>query len=205
LCHGLELIPEAGGFRLRFNDGMETLEIRSDALAALTLNHVHDNPDLAHAALWHWAGQARIQAMMNRPARQIRFDGPPGPQSGRFVESEDADGKGINAGDWEEQPDGTWLLKLRPHRQCECPPFEVMQEVGLDRWSCTGCGRSWMIPPTGVRWASQYLEDFAQAKGLSGPQLKQATDTLAAIAVDKQAELTDAHNQRAGLRREGSR
>jgi len=44
---------------------------------------------------------------------QIRFDGPPGPEAGRFVEVEDDTGKSISAGEWVQ--DGEyWLLKLTP-------------------------------------------------------------------------------------------
>lgn len=40
---------------------------------------------------------------------QIRFDGPPGPKSGRFVEAENLDGQGISKGRWVQ--DGEyWLL-----------------------------------------------------------------------------------------------
>lgn len=43
---------------------------------------------------------------------QIRFDGPPGPEAGRFIEVEDRNGKSIHVGSWE--PDGSgnghWLL-----------------------------------------------------------------------------------------------
>jgi hypothetical protein len=38
------------------------------------------------------------------------FDGPPGPESGRFVECETPDGNGINAGEWRERSDGLWEL-----------------------------------------------------------------------------------------------
>lgn len=45
------------------------------------------------------------------PGFQIRFDGPPGPESGRFVECETLAGKGINVGRW--QQDGEyWLLVI---------------------------------------------------------------------------------------------
>lgn len=45
------------------------------------------------------------------PEFQIRFDGPPGPESGRFVECETLAGKGINVGRW--QQDGEyWLLVI---------------------------------------------------------------------------------------------
>lgn len=43
----------------------------------------------------------------------IVFDGPPGPESGRFVEVEDGQGHGISAGEWIERPDGLWALVIR--------------------------------------------------------------------------------------------
>jgi hypothetical protein len=42
----------------------------------------------------------------------IVFDGPPGPTAGRFVEVEDSEGRGINAGEWVERTDGLWELVL---------------------------------------------------------------------------------------------
>ena len=42
----------------------------------------------------------------------IIFDGPPSHESGRFVEVETDDGKGINAGEWIERPDGYWALRI---------------------------------------------------------------------------------------------
>lgn len=44
-------------------------------------------------------------------AIQIRFDGPPGPQSGRFIEVETADGKSIGLGRW-AQEGSDWLLRF---------------------------------------------------------------------------------------------
>lgn len=41
---------------------------------------------------------------------QVVFDGPPGPECGRFVETEDMDGKGVGLGEWIERPDGLWAL-----------------------------------------------------------------------------------------------
>lgn len=40
------------------------------------------------------------------------FDGPPGHQSGRFIEAEDAQGRSIKAGEWRNRGDGTWELRL---------------------------------------------------------------------------------------------
>ena len=42
----------------------------------------------------------------------IIFDGPPGPESGRFVEVETDDGKSISIGTWIERKDGLWALKI---------------------------------------------------------------------------------------------
>ena len=42
----------------------------------------------------------------------IIFDGPPGPESCSFVEVETDNGKGINAGEWIERPDGLWALRI---------------------------------------------------------------------------------------------
>ena len=42
----------------------------------------------------------------------VVFDGPPGPESGRFVEVEDATGKSISFGEWVERDDGFWALRI---------------------------------------------------------------------------------------------
>lgn len=44
----------------------------------------------------------------------IVFDGPPGPESGRFVEVEDPDGRSINVGTWIDRGDGLWALRIEP-------------------------------------------------------------------------------------------
>lgn len=46
----------------------------------------------------------------------VVFDGPPGPEAGRFVEVEDANGRSFNAGEWIERPDGYWELVIRPRQ-----------------------------------------------------------------------------------------
>jgi hypothetical protein len=43
----------------------------------------------------------------------IVFDGPPGPESGRFVEVEDETGHGVNAGEWRKRTDGLWELVIK--------------------------------------------------------------------------------------------
>ena len=43
----------------------------------------------------------------------IVFDGPPGPVSGRFVEVEDDQGRGIAIGEWIERDSGMWALRIQ--------------------------------------------------------------------------------------------
>jgi hypothetical protein len=49
---------------------------------------------------------------MTTKAINIVFDGPPGPEAGRFVEVETDDGESIKIGEWEERPDGLWALRI---------------------------------------------------------------------------------------------
>lgn len=42
----------------------------------------------------------------------IVFDGPPSPDSGRFVEVEDASGRSVRIGAWRERADGLWELVI---------------------------------------------------------------------------------------------
>lgn len=43
----------------------------------------------------------------------IVFDGPPGPEGGRFVEVEQ-EGVSVCLGVWIHRPDGYWALRFRP-------------------------------------------------------------------------------------------
>ncbi len=45
-------------------------------------------------------------------AINVIFDGPPSHESGRFVEVETDDGKGIHAGEWLKRDDGLWALRI---------------------------------------------------------------------------------------------
>ena len=51
---------------------------------------------------------------MNKEFRKeldIIFDGPPGPEGGRFVEVEDG-GKSVSIGRWFHREDGYWTLRI---------------------------------------------------------------------------------------------
>ena len=43
----------------------------------------------------------------------IVFDGPPAPESGRFVEVENAARASISFGEWVERDDGYWVLRIQ--------------------------------------------------------------------------------------------
>lgn len=72
--------------------------------------------DLPHERKVKWLDLARIAestiAARPRAAINVVFDGPPGPEAGRFVEVETDDGRSINAGNWSERPDGLWSLRI---------------------------------------------------------------------------------------------
>jgi hypothetical protein len=74
---------------------------------------IADMKDIADAALSAEADQG--EAVVAEELR-IVFDGPPGPEAGRFVEVENADGRSINAGEWRQRADGLWELVLSPRR-----------------------------------------------------------------------------------------
>ena len=42
----------------------------------------------------------------------IVFDGPPGPEGGRFVEVENQERKSIKFGEWVHREDGYWVLRI---------------------------------------------------------------------------------------------
>lgn len=42
----------------------------------------------------------------------ILFDGPPGHESGRFVEVENPHRRSIRVGEWVERDDGLWALRI---------------------------------------------------------------------------------------------
>ena len=50
--------------------------------------------------------------MSEIPYIDIVFDGPPGPQAGRFVEVEQPPGTSIAFGQWLQRPDGLWVLRF---------------------------------------------------------------------------------------------
>lgn len=64
-------------------------------------------------AKWAQAEAKIVSALGGRaPDLRIVFDGPPGPEAGRFVEVECAHGNSINVGAWHARGDGLHELRL---------------------------------------------------------------------------------------------
>lgn len=91
--------------------------------------------------------RAMIAAPIAQTAPQglrIVFDGPPGPEAGRFVEVEDTEGRSVNAGEWRERTDGLWELSLHatPHPE-QSGKFAMHQRVRKtsgSEWQGRICG-----------------------------------------------------------------
>lgn len=67
-------------------------------------------------------------------AVHLLFDGPPGPECGRFVEAEDPTGKSINAGEWSQRPDGYWQLVIQqPSAGVACALMSALEGIVHDQ------------------------------------------------------------------------
>lgn len=73
-------------------------------------------------------------------AINIVFDGPPGPETGRFVEVENDAGASISVGHWIERPDGFWSLRIEP------PQVTWAEIATLCAHGSVICARCNMIP-----------------------------------------------------------
>lgn len=56
----------------------------------------------------------------------IVFDGPPGPEGGRFVEVENDSGQSIRFGEWFQRPDGYWVIRFTPSSVAASGPLTPM-------------------------------------------------------------------------------
>lgn len=66
----------------------------------------------------------------------IVFDGPPGPEAGRFVEVENDQGCSISHGEWVNRPDGYWALRIWNDRHMHV----AGTTAGKDIDECARCG-----------------------------------------------------------------
>ncbi len=83
----------------------------------------------------------------------IVFDGPPGPESCKFVEVEDDQGRSINFGDWVERDDGYWVLRVagpiyrKQLNPCHCT---VCADAPIAALRCECFHRCWRLVELGV-------------------------------------------------------
>ena len=91
---------------------------KRDKATRLRLGKKMDNTPISKLCRQNAALEAEVAKLRERHASpkltcsaiNIVFDGPPAHAAGRFVEVETDDGRGINAGEWIEKPDGMWIL-----------------------------------------------------------------------------------------------
>lgn len=57
-------------------------------------------------------GVSAEQRELQEWAIDVVFDGPPGPEAGRFVEVEDMSGKSVGVGQWINRGNGMWALRI---------------------------------------------------------------------------------------------
>ena len=79
---------------------------------------------------------------MSRAPINIIFDGPPGPEAGRFVEVETDDGKSITIGEWAERSDGLWARRIT-ELPSDLPPdpteVEIFERIFDEGRYCSEC------------------------------------------------------------------
>ena len=62
----------------------------------------------------------------------IVFDGPPGPEAGRFVEVENESRQSIKFGQWIKRDDGYWVLRIILS-EALTPRHQYLNEVAAER------------------------------------------------------------------------
>lgn len=73
---------------------------------------------------------------------EIVFDGPPGPNAGRFVEVEDQAGRSICIGRWLKREDGFWALRIFSMHENAKPHTHVAgTTIGKHIDECAVCGQ----------------------------------------------------------------
>jgi hypothetical protein len=72
----------------------------------------------------------------------VVFDGPPGPVTGRFIETEDDQGNGWGRGSWHDRGDGTWALRIPVAPKRPIPPGHLFSfTLGCNCIDCKAARR----------------------------------------------------------------
>ena len=89
-----------------------------DTIQLIRVDGIDDRRDTGNVLVWITDVDGRTQGLTLPKADVIElseldftFDGPPGPESPRFIETHDAfTGRGVGWGKWLDNGDGTWSL-----------------------------------------------------------------------------------------------
>jgi hypothetical protein len=108
----------------------------------------------------------------------IVFDGPPGPEAGRFVEVEDHRRHSIKFGEWVQREDGYWVLRIdRPEAKSLATLIQDKDEPQSYRVEAViedgGCEVSIFSGPNALDRAiafagGNYYDGWADPQGLAG-------------------------------------
>jgi len=138
----------------------------------------------------------------------IVFDGPPGPEAGRFVEVENENGVSFSLGEWIARNDGYWALRIpdieaKDHQMVlltEAIDRHVVQIQALkadnerlraaleriEQW-CKAYPRTVFIEPTKEQWAAaknvlKIGNDCPSLSAISGSNMRHVVEGIQALA-----------------------
>lgn len=136
----------------------------------------------------------------------VVFDGPPGPEAGRFVECETPDGRSINAGDWHKRADGLWELCISLTALTH-PPASADVDATPDHCGIVQVGDDFYAAPADEDASTPLTGDdvelcarlrsyrYSDEGVFYRPLLNEAADRIAALAADN-ARLREALDAR---------
>ena len=112
-----------------------------------------------YAQLAATPGTEHAEAAADESLLYIIFDGPPGPEAGRFVEVETAGGRSVNAGEWEVYPGAPpTLWRLGPFRtagaSAERSPGDVLMLQTENEWARA------LLTPIAEPWKREGHHEF---------------------------------------------
>jgi len=92
---------------------------------------------------------------------RIVFDGPPGPESCRFVDVETEHGNSISLGGWIEGEDGFWYLQFETHASLteRVRGFEQTMDALVERAERVQEGEDWDMAEFILRKRDAFLEN----------------------------------------------
>lgn len=103
--HGMDEEPE--GRWVRWNDHVNALKDQGDSVEIQWMLR-----QMRNRGMQTLRNIGETYPDVEKGYVDILFDGPPAHESGRFVEVEDEEGKGLSFGEWIQRDDGYWVLRI---------------------------------------------------------------------------------------------